>query len=104
MDTLYVCLEYRNRAAHGGRIYNYVTPAKFRFNSFLHGPLGVNEEAFRKGCGHAGLKTLLMALSMFDNPAIAISFKDNLLNSIEEHCKIYPQDKEYLEEQFDITK
>lgn len=30
MDTLFCCLQYRNRAAHGGRMYNYVCDMNFR--------------------------------------------------------------------------
>ena len=34
MDTLFVCLDYRNLAAHGGRIYNYRSDCNVRLENF----------------------------------------------------------------------
>ena len=40
LDTLFICIEYRNLSAHGGRIYNHECKSRLRFppnaNS-LHG-------------------------------------------------------------------
>ena len=30
MDSLYICIDYRNMSAHGGRIYNYTSPSILR--------------------------------------------------------------------------
>lgn len=96
MDTLFVCLDFRNRAAHGGRIYNYESDARFRYSKILHENANISSEEYRLGEGHTGLYILSKAIKIFeyDHPAILIEasmdyFKD-------QHCSIYPDDKDYI--------
>lgn len=98
MDTLFVCLDYRNRAAHGGRIYNFTSASKFRYNPLLHNTLKITPADYRVGKGHSGLLPLLSALSNMDNknPSIALVVAFNMF--LEEHCDIYPEDRPYLEQ------
>ena len=46
MDTLFVCLDYRNLAAHGGRIYNYRSDCNVRLENF---GTDVSEDTLPKG-------------------------------------------------------
>lgn len=88
LDTLFICLEYRNLAAHGGRTYNYICNSSFRQPpslKILHGPSEVR-----------GFSQLVLLLSAFkyDGPY------DHLLNvlnkEVDRHCRQYPEDITYL--------
>ncbi len=76
MNMLFVCLDYRNRAAHGGRIYNYSCS---RCNNIAH-----------------GLNQLLYVLSQLKY-AEPMNQLESVLNAeINRHCKSYPEDITYL--------
>lgn len=83
MDTLFVCLEYRNLAAHGGRIYNYECEKKLRFyqnpDSSLH-----------------GFNLLLLLLSFFKYKAPLEILEKALNNELNRHCNAFPEDVTYL--------
>ena len=98
MDTLFVCLDYRNRAAHGGRIYNYKSDSKFRYNKLLHNELNISPADCRVGNGDTGLVPLLGALKLIDNRNPFITLRVAFELFLEEHCDIYPEDKTYLEQ------
>ncbi|WP_051221133.1 Abi family protein [Eremococcus coleocola] len=67
-DSLKLFHKYRNRSAHGGRIYNYIPEdTSIRYSPLLHSKINVDEAAYRKGHGHHGIRVLLATLSMFDN-------------------------------------
>ncbi|EJU21663.1 Abi-like protein [Mogibacterium sp. CM50] len=102
MDTLFVCLDYRNCAAHGGRLYNFESKSKFRYNSLLHGTMKINSSDFRTGKGHTGLMSLVNALSFFDNNNISLMLRVGLEYWAEEHLKKFPKDKMYLSEYLPI--
>ena len=96
MDRLFVCLDYRNMAAHGGRIYNYRSNATFRYSTILHAQNGISQADYRVGKGVTGLPALMQALALADNknPALLLRFTQDY--HVKEHLKIYPQDSEYL--------
>ena len=102
MDTLFVCLDYRNRAAHGGRIYNFATDAKFRYNSILHGPMHVSQADYRAGKGVTGLVALAYALMFLDNKSPVTALLAACDMFLEEHCDVYPNDRSYLEQYIKI--
>lgn len=87
MDTLFICLDYRNTAAHGGRIYNH----KCNYN--LH-----NEEIFsdEKQYMPPGFSQLLFLLSLMDYRSPYIYLHLELEEQINKHCSNYPQDTTYL--------
>lgn len=98
MDTLFVCLDYRNRAAHGGRIYNFNSEATFRYNVFLHSASNITEADYRNGIGKTGLYILSSSIKLFDynKPSMIIDTSMNYFKN--EHCKTYPGDKDYLDQ------
>ena len=98
MDTLFVCLDYRNRAAHGGRIYNFNTNAKFRFNPLLHNLLKISEADYRAGKGSTGLLALTYAVALMDNKSAHYKLKAAMEYFSKEHCDIYPNDMDYLKD------
>ncbi len=91
MDTLFVCLDYRNKAAHGGRIYNYIPKATFRHTSILE----ENQHKKNKTI-NATLPILIKALALLDNKNPAVILEGSIDFFIAKHCELYSQDKEYL--------
>lgn len=87
MDTLYICLGYRNMAAHGGRIYNYNCPNALRVNDIFGESTTYNAKGFSQ---------LLFVLSLLDYQSPFIGLQDILTDEVNRHCSKYPQDVTYL--------
>lgn len=97
MDTLFVCLDYRNRSAHGGRVYNFETKSTFRYTPLLHNQMQITPADYRRGKGKTGLIALYNALGWIDNKSPAVRLEVAINFFLEEHCNIYPDDRAYLE-------
>ena len=83
MDTLFICLEYRNLAAHDGRIYNHESSYRPRFTSF-------NKTV------HHGFSFLLFLLDHFNYKAPFSNLEKTLLYQLNRHCGAFPEDITYL--------
>lgn len=87
MDTLFICMDYRNMAAHGGRIYNYESKSRLRI-----------EEIF--GTNHrinvSGLSKLLFLLSLFRYQNPYNRLQQTLELELNRHCNAFPEDVTYL--------
>ncbi|MBQ9258516.1 MAG: Abi family protein [Neisseriaceae bacterium] len=101
-DTIFVCLDYRNRSAHGGRIYNYQTPAIFRKNPLLQ--MKKENISFHTKYGITGLPVLVEALQFFDNQNPKITLITHINFFIKKHLENYPQDEQYLIRYLNISK
>lgn len=97
MDTLFVCVDYRNRAAHGGRIYNFMPKSKFRYSHILHKQMKISEADYRHGQGVTGLMPLIHATQLFDNKDAYYKLIASAEYFLSQHCKLYPDDRAYLE-------
>lgn len=87
MDTLFICLEYRNTAAHGGRTYNYQCDNKLRTVNIF----GIEPDSIVSGFGQF---LFLLSLFRYKNPFLHL---DSVLSSeVNRHCKQFPQDVTYL--------
>lgn len=87
MDTLFICLGYRNISAHGGRVYNYNCQNELRTNEIFDNALGFTPSGFSQ---------LLFVLRLLKYQ-IPFSQLQNILNEeIDRHCRAYPQDVTYL--------
>lgn len=82
-DTLFICYEYRNVAAHGGRIYNHVCKAQLRPVQGLN----INSSGFGQ---------LIQLLSLFDYKSPVVCLSTALDREVNRHCNIYPSDVTYL--------
>lgn len=83
MDTLYICLEYRNLAAHGGRIYDHICKSALRQN--------YGQSITGQGVGQ------LIHLLYLLNYSSPYQHLHNALNTqLTRHCSRYPQDITYL--------
>lgn len=83
MDTLFICLEYRNLAAHGGRIYNYECERKIRC---LENP----------DSSPYGFNILLLLLSFFKYQVPFEILEKALNEELNRHCNAFPEDVTYL--------
>lgn len=82
-DTLFICYEYRNIAAHGGRIYNHVCSAHFRQVP------GINISS-------SGFSQLIQLLSLMDYKSPVRRLEAVLNEEVNRHCQQYPADVTYL--------
>lgn len=82
-DVLFMCLEYRNLAAHGGRVYNYVPKASLR--------------ACADTNIQAGLHQLVYALDQFDYNQPFERVKNSINHALTNYCKSFPDDLIRLE-------
>lgn len=78
-DCLSLCLDYRNLAAHGGRIYNYNSPCIIRNHENL-----------------TGLSALLFSLDQFIYTSPMRHLSETLNYSVSDHCRNYPEDVTFL--------
>ena len=86
-DTLFICLDYRNVAAHGGRIYNHKSKNSLRFYEIF------------KATTHpapGGFNELLFLLDLFEYKSPYNTLHKTLNNELTRHCNLYPQDVTYL--------
>lgn len=93
LDTLFICMEYRNLAAHGGRTYNYICGTSLRTNKIFE---------LEHEISITGFSQLLFVLSMlkYQNPFSRLS--DTLNEEVNRHCREYPQDVTYLGQTLNI--
>ena len=87
MDTLFICIEYRNAAAHGERIYNYVCKSSLRSNEIFGEQ---SQEDIR------GFSQLLFLLSLFKYTRPYNYLAHILEVEVSKHCSCFPQDITYL--------
>lgn len=94
MDTLFICLDYRNTAAHGGRIYNHNCHHKLR-----------NKMIFddKKHLTNSGFCQFLFLLSLFEYKVPYKYLQASLEQELTRHCSHFPEDITYLEEIFNIN-
>lgn len=85
MDTLFIALEYRNMAAHGGRIYNYQCKREL-------------SDAGKSITSLNGFCLLLRLLDLMDYRAPYRYLDSTLTRELNRHCKLFPQDTIYLEQ------
>lgn len=86
-DSLYICMDYRNLAAHGGRIYNYNSPHIFREEEIF----GETSQLPSNGFG-----LLLRVLRLLKQNVSSPHLNDVLASEVTRHCNMYPQDITYL--------
>ena len=105
-DFLSLLLDYRNTAAHGGRIYNHYSE---RHKLPYRGPLyaryfKVTQEEYDLGKGQSRLGVLLKGLNLFENKEAYITLLVNIEFALKDYLKLYPQDKQYLLQTMEIDE
>lgn len=87
MDTLYLASDYRNLAAHGGRVYNHVSDNVVRFDEIFKGqgqPLS------------KGFNQFISSLQLLDYKGPFHHLQKVLTDEVNRHCSEFPQDVTYL--------
>lgn len=98
IDTLFIALEYRNIAAHGGRTYNYTCNSALRSNQIFSSS-DTNGTFF-------GFSDFLVLLKMLKYQEPYIRLAQTLSDEVNRHCNHFPQDVTYLGQvlNIDITE
>lgn len=106
-ELLNLTYNFRNRAAHNGRIYNY-KPKKSYISYFkiFHNNeyVNIDEAQYRLGYGKNDIYTLSKALSILDNPDPAFDLNYEIIKVIKNHLKKYPEDKYFLLNSMGVPK
>lgn len=90
IDTLFICYEYRNIAAHGGRIYNHNARRKL-----TNPDLNANHLH--------GFSVLLLLLRCLKYSSPYDQLKQSLDREINRHCNLFPEDTTYLSQILNIN-
>lgn len=97
-DYLSLVLDYRNIAAHGGRIYNhYSSKHKLSYRGELYSRyFKVTKEEYSQERGQSRLGVLLNGLTIFENKEPYLILKNSITKSLKQYLSFYPTDKNYL--------
>lgn len=87
MDILFIAMEYRNNAAHGGRMYNF-TPKNCIRSSEIWGDGYTNHSPI--------FAEFIELLDFFRYKAPYIQLHTTLSQEVNRHCRLFPQDVTYL--------
>ncbi len=95
-DTLFMCYEYRNLAAHGDRIYNHKPRSIIRITDESEEQMTKIIPGFKKIHNSHSIGTLIYTLMLFERNSYVDSLQGIIKHEIERHCTSYPDDMEYL--------
>lgn len=95
-DTLFMCYEYRNLAAHGGRIYNHIPDSNIRITKESEDYLCTVITNFSVLKKTHSLGTLACVFDLFDKKTYRNDLRHVIQIQVTEHCKIHPEDMDYL--------
>lgn len=100
-NTLSLCLEYRNLAAHGGRVYNYIPDAAVNIqHPDLLLPLASNIHDL---IAPQGLSLLLNMLSLLSYKEPFEIIDETLRAELNRHLALYEKDADILGESLNLT-
>lgn len=101
-EFLDLCLNYRNTAAHGGRIYNhYSNDHKLSFKS-AQILLNRSSADYRNGKGQSRFGVLLRCLKILSNQEPYNFLKSGTQVIIGNFLKTYPEDREFIFTQMEL--
>ena len=93
LDTMFIANEYRNLAAHGGRIYDHRCDYTPKTVSEVGKHLALTD----------GISRLLFVLNLLKDQTPMKIVSDSLTKELTRHCGNYPQDVTYLGEILQIN-
>lgn len=100
-NTLSICLEYRNLAAHGGRVYNYIPNATIRIDN--PNSLVALDSDISTSISSQGLSLLLNLLSLFSYKEPHEIISTVLRKEINRHLDVYEKDLDILAETLNLV-
>lgn len=87
-ETIVMIHEYRNRAAHGSRMYNFFPDCSFTYLPLLHDSVNISKTSIRKKkYKSSGLNLLFSSLGLWANHYPTEVFKINLKLAFEGYSK-----------------
>jgi Abortive infection bacteriophage resistance protein len=82
-ETIKIIRKYRNRVAHGGRIYNYFPDVGFTYINILHVSADVSKTAIDKNKKHSvSLQLLFTAINLWQSKYSSAMFKIGLNEAV----------------------
>ncbi|HEL9633914.1 TPA: Abi family protein [Streptococcus suis] len=104
-EMLDLVLAFRNRAAHGGRIFNYKAKRNtaLSYHSKFHPQIDISPADYRHGKGRNDFYTFFYSMVIFDNKN-GHNYLQACLYKIIDHEIDYPDDMEILESQMGFPK
>lgn len=102
-DSLTLILDYRNLAAHGGRVYNHRSD---KHQISVYSPLlyasSISRTKFKNGYSRSSINALLLCLAIMENNDPYTHLFTWLKVWIAQYIKKYPDDASYLKESMEI--
>lgn len=98
MSTLFISLDYRNMAAHGGRTYNFAPHSKLRLNNSLIKELSMVLDCpvlTQKTCN---INQLFYLLRLFRLEPLHLNMLTALEKEVSRHCTLFPNDIHYIQD------
>lgn len=97
-DLLGLYLNYRNLAAHGGRIYNHRSERyRLRWSPLIYpNIITVSRKEFNKGKFRGSVGAIVASLKLFDNPEPYTYLNAWLRVDLEDYFQKHEDDEEYL--------
>ncbi|MBM7319763.1 Abi family protein [Streptococcus suis] len=104
-EMLDLVLAFRNRAAHGGRIFNYKAKrnSALSYHSKFHPQIDISPADYRHGKGRNDFYTFFYSMVIFDNKN-GHNYLQACLYKIIDHEIDYPDDMEILESQMGFPR
>lgn len=96
-SLLSLYLNYRNTAAHGGRIFSNTSERHaLEYNQVIHNLLNVTPADYRAGKGKSRLGVMANSLYLFQDKTAYSELKIGLNVYVKQYLQFHPEDKEYL--------
>lgn len=103
-QLLDVYLDYRNTAAHGGRIYNHSSNEhKLDYSSYLHQLLEVSQAEYRLGKGRNKVGVVLKSLRIFADKEPHFKLLVGIVIYLNQYLKLNPEMQQFVEEAMEIN-
>lgn len=107
MSTLFIALDYRNMAAHGGRTYNFAPHSRLRLNKALLEELSSILDCSAIKEETCNISQLFYLLRLFRLETLHANILDTLNKEVTRHCNLFPNDITHIQNStgliFDIT-
>lgn len=91
-ELIVIIHKYRNRAAHGGRMYNYFPDKGFTFLPLLHNDSGVTQTAIKKSKKHSSsIYIMSTALSLLQSNFSHAILSDGISDALAGYSNKWPE-------------
>ena len=104
-DTIRVIHDYRNRAAHGSRMYNFFSEHGYSYLNILHEKSGISKTAIKKKkMKSSGLNILFTSLSLWSNNYPTQIFKIELKSAFNSYSNKWSEQIPFILEEMQFPK